>query len=321
LAETGPLVSVLCPVYQGAAYLSAAVASIRAQTLEDWEMLLLDDGSRDGSGDLCAELAREEPRIRHLRHAENRGLGAAMATLAREAKGTYLAVQEQDDASVAERLELEVDVLESDPKIGLVSGLAEWLDDLGDHLAFFPGLLARGEQYPQDTSTMVRFLYVEQCKVVNAGCCFRRSLLDDPTVFFDREARLSVDWQLFVRLAHRCRIWGLPRVVVRMRRGAGHESLSRRKAVQFTEARRCLRRLLEAYEDDPESPIDRRLYRQALAHELVLEGRHWGRGRGLLRLLQAAALRPGSGEAWRSLGELVRRAAIRLRARDEVADA
>jgi glycosyltransferase involved in cell wall biosynthesis len=314
-----PRVSVLLPVYNGAATLERAVASILGQTWGDFELILHDDGSTDGSAAQIAELLRRDPRLRSSRSEENRGLGAAMAQLASLARGEYLAIQEQDDVSAPDRLAAEVAALDADPEAGLVSGIAEWLDEKGEPFRLFPGLLAGGGQYPQEPAAMVRYLFLEQCKVVNAGAMFRRRVLGptDPgsvPVFFDPAARMSVDWQFFLRLAHSWRILGLHRVVVRMQRGAGRDSLTRRKELQFAEARRCLRLLYDELALSPASPIDRSLYRQAQATQLLLEGRFYGGRRGLGRLLAALLREPGRAEIWRSLAELAGGGFRRLRA-------
>ncbi len=308
------------PIYNGAATLEKALASIRAQSFEDFEILLHDDGSSDASPQLIARLAREDERLRSSRSERNEGLGAAMARLCQAARGEYLAIQEQDDISLPDRLATEVALLDAEPEVGLVSGIAEWLDHEGGRLRLFPGLLARGEQYPQEKAAMVRYLFLEQCKVVNAGALFRRQLLSQPSsaapghvpVFFDREARMSVDWQFFLRLAHGWRIHGLPQIVVQMARGAGRDSLTRRKELQFTEARRCLALLHRELADSPASPIDDTLYGRAMASQLLLEGRYWGGGRGLWLLLAALRRDPRRGEIWRSLFELTGRGLRRL---------
>ena len=317
-----PRVSVLMPVYNGAATLERAVDSILGQSFSDFEVLLHDDGSQDGSAALIDTLLRRDDRLRASRFAVNRGLGAAMAHLAELARGEYLAIQEQDDVSLPDRLAAEVAVLDAEPEVGLVSGIAEWVDETGEGSRRFPGRLASGQQYPQDREAMVRYLYLEQCKVVNAGALFRRAVLSPPAaaaagaarvpIFFDPEARMSAARPFFLRLAHHWRIHGLPRVVVRMDRGAQRDSLTRRKDLQFAEARRCLRRLYRELADSPASPIDRGLYRRALATELLLEGRFWGGWRGLGRLLLALCCDPGRRDAWTSLGELAGRGGRRL---------
>lgn len=304
-----PRVSVLLPVYNGAATLERAAASILGQSRGDFELLLHDDGSTDGSAALIDGLVRRDPRLSASRWEENRGLGAAMAHLVTLARGEYLAIQEQDDVSPPDRLAVEVAALDADPRVGLVSGIAEWLDEHGEPFRLFPGLLAGGGQYPREPAEMVRYLYLEQCKVVNAGAMFRRRVFDRPApggvpVFFDPAARMSVDWQFFLRLAHSWRILGLPRVVVRMQRGAGRDSLTRRKELQFAEARRCLRLLHDELASWPASPIDGRLYRRALATQLQLEGRFYGGRHGLGLLLAALCRDPWRREIWGSLGEL-----------------
>ena len=92
-----PLVSVITPVWNAAATLAATVASVRAQSLPDWEMLIVDDGSTDGSPALAAALAAGEPRLRLLGWAENRGAAAARNAGIRAARGRYLAFLDADD--------------------------------------------------------------------------------------------------------------------------------------------------------------------------------------------------------------------------------
>lgn len=304
-----PRVSVLLPVYNGAATLERAAASILGQSWGDLELLVHDDGSTDGSAEVIAGLLHRDRRLRASRAEENRGLGAAMAHLVGLARGEYLAIQEQDDLSAPDRLAAEVAALDADPRVGLVSGIAEWLDEKGDPFRLFPGLLAGGGQYPQDPAEMVRYLYLEQCKVVNAGAMFRRRVFEpiEPggvPVFFDPSAKMSVDWQFFLRLAHSWRIVGLRQVVVRMQRGAGRDSLTRRKDLQFAEARRCLRLLYDELAGSESSPIDPSLYRRAMATQMLLEGRFYGGRRGLGRLLAALVREPLRADIWRSLAEL-----------------
>ena len=309
-----PRISVLLPIYNGRATLGRAALSIQQQSVSDWELILLDDGSKDGSFELCRELASQDDRVRAERHEQNRGLGAAMSSLVQLARGSYLAVQEQDDFSLPGRLEAEARVLDEEPRVGLVSGVAEWVDARGERLRLFPDLLARGGQYPQRPADMVRYLMVEQCKIVNAGCMFRREVLGE-SVFFDSEARMSVDWQFFLRLAHRHRVHGLGEIVVQVERDAERTSLTAQKELQFAEARRCLARMLEDFADDPASPIDRRLYRQALATQLLLEARYYGGLPGVAGHLGALCQEPGRVETWRSLAELVGRGFSKLTGR------
>jgi len=276
-----PCVTVIMPVFNGQDTVISAIESIMKQTLTTWQLLILDDGSSDDSYILCKEKANEDHRISVFRNKQNLGLARCMNRLVSLAEGTYLAVQEQDDRSAPDRLEKEVCILESQPEIGVVSGIAAWVDQHDQLLAHFPGILVRGEQYPQQFDEMVRFLYEEQCKVVNAACMIRRSVLDQIPGPFDPNARMSIDWQFFLHAAHFTRIWGIPEVLVYMRRDQDHQHLSSDKELQFKEARRCIRLVYEKYHNNPASPINRDLFRKAMSTELVLESKYYGRLRGL----------------------------------------
>jgi glycosyltransferase involved in cell wall biosynthesis len=303
-----PLVSVVLPVYNGAAFVEEAIRSIQRQECADWELLIVDDGSTDVSLNLCRSLAEQDLRIRVFSNDVNQGLARTMNRLVSLARGRYIAVQEQDDVSEPSRLDLEVQALAERPEVALVSGVAAWIDDDGRVFNYFPGLLHQGGQYPQDLAAMVRFLYTEQCKVVNAACMFRRELVNEIPGPFDPEARMSIDWQFFLHVAHRHQILGLPVVLVRMRRGPDHHSLTHKKELQFHEARRCVRLLYKLYVKDKCSPINYLLYRKAMATELMIEGRSHSRAKGFFRLLQAAIYQPTKVNVWVSLWELGGRA-------------
>lgn len=88
--------SVIVPVYNVKEYLTTCVESILSQTFTDWELLLVDDGSRDGSGGLCDELAKGDPRIRVI-HQKNSGVSSARNVGIAAATGELLAFVDADD--------------------------------------------------------------------------------------------------------------------------------------------------------------------------------------------------------------------------------
>lgn len=103
-AATAPAVSVLMPVHDQAAFLPRAIASLSAQSFTDWELIIVDDGSRDGT---AARLTRlNDPRIRVLHHPRNRGLGAALNTALAAARAPLIAYLPADDLYFADHLAL-----------------------------------------------------------------------------------------------------------------------------------------------------------------------------------------------------------------------
>lgn len=105
----GPRVSVILPFFDRASTLGAAIESVRAQTLTNWELLAVDDGSRDGSAELVAAFA--DPRIKLLRHGDNRGVSAARNTGLSAARGAYVALLDSDDVWRPEKLERQLDAM------------------------------------------------------------------------------------------------------------------------------------------------------------------------------------------------------------------
>lgn len=99
-----PSISVIVPVYQAEALLEGCVESVKSQTFTDWELILIDDGSRDGSPAICDRCAAEDPRIRVF-HKPNGGVSTARNLGLEKASGDYIAFLDADDRFVPRTLE------------------------------------------------------------------------------------------------------------------------------------------------------------------------------------------------------------------------
>ena len=100
-----PKISIIVPVYRAETVLPTCVESVFAQTFQDWELLLVDDGSPDKSGRLCDEYAAWDPRVRVF-HKGNGGVSSARNLGMREARGEYLFFIDADDWIDAQALSL-----------------------------------------------------------------------------------------------------------------------------------------------------------------------------------------------------------------------
>ncbi|MBC6444097.1 MAG: glycosyltransferase family 2 protein, partial [Alphaproteobacteria bacterium GM202ARS2] len=125
-----PKVSVIVPTYNRAPLLQQAIDSIRAQTLADWELIIVDDGSNDTTPDVVRAVTQQDSRIRFYRHTTNRGAATARNTAMKHAKGTYVAFQDDDDVSHPERLQKQADYLDKHPHVVLL--YAQPVDFRGD---------------------------------------------------------------------------------------------------------------------------------------------------------------------------------------------
>lgn len=118
-SREAPLVSIGMPVFNGGPALHVAVRSVLAQTMPDWELLLIDDGSTDGEPDAVAALG--DPRIRVVRDGCNKGLSVRLNETIDMARGRYFARMDHDDICHPDRLRAQVAALEARPDIDLLA--------------------------------------------------------------------------------------------------------------------------------------------------------------------------------------------------------
>ncbi|WP_322154886.1 glycosyltransferase [Paratractidigestivibacter sp.] len=130
-----PYVSVIMGVYRckNASMLRTSVESIIAQSFQDWEFLIVDDGSDDDGATYAAiqAAASLDDRVVPLRYERNRGLAYALNFCLERARGCYIARQDDDDTSMPERLEREVAFLDARPDVAIVGTNAELFDESG----------------------------------------------------------------------------------------------------------------------------------------------------------------------------------------------
>jgi glycosyltransferase involved in cell wall biosynthesis len=117
--SSAPTVSVIMSVRDGAATLDAAIRSIVRQTFTDWELILIDDGSRDDGAARAAQFG--DPRIRIVRHTESKGLMCRLNEAIDLARGKFIARMDADDISYPERLVVQAAFLAANPELDLVA--------------------------------------------------------------------------------------------------------------------------------------------------------------------------------------------------------
>jgi glycosyltransferase involved in cell wall biosynthesis len=126
--SSGPLVSVIMPFLNAERFIREAIESVLAQTYDNWELLLVDDGSTDRSSDIAKDYARRfQAKIKYLKHIrhQNRGTSASRNLGIRHAHGEYIAFLDSDDAYFPHKLEHQISLLNSHPNVALVCGRSE----------------------------------------------------------------------------------------------------------------------------------------------------------------------------------------------------
>ena len=110
--QEAPLVSVILPAYNAEAFLEATVRSVMAQTVCDWELIILDDGSRDSTCAIAQRLAEQDSRIRLLPNECNMGVARTRNRGIRLSRGAYVALLDSDDLWEPQKLQQQLEMLE-----------------------------------------------------------------------------------------------------------------------------------------------------------------------------------------------------------------
>ena len=145
-----PEISVIVPVYKAEAFLKKCADSVLGQTFSDLELLLVEDGSPDGSGKLCDQIAARDPRVRVF-HKENGGVSSARNLGMAEARGTYIAFSDADDwlpPDALERMHTALTQAGADS-----AGGAHYLAETDGSTQIEPGALPAGVYGPEKIRT------------------------------------------------------------------------------------------------------------------------------------------------------------------------
>jgi len=230
-----PKVSVIMPIYNAERYLALSIGSIIEQTFTDWELICVNDGSRDASGKLLHELAVSEPRLR-LFEQENLGLVAALQNGIAQARGNLLARMDADDIAMPERFEKQVRYLNEHPEVAIVGGGAIEIDEDGDPL--------RLTSYPNDHDQLVHRLLHRETALIHPSVMVRHEILR-ATGGYRAKFQWIEDHDLWLRISKLGKLANLPDIVIAYRQHAS--SICWQRSNSQRELMNQL--LLEAYAD------------------------------------------------------------------------
>lgn len=213
-----PAVSIVLPAYNSTRYIESTLGSIYAQTLQDFEVLLVDDGSTD---DTAAIVARQHPQVRLFRQA-NAGISQARNTGLRHARGRYIAFMDHDDYWHSRKLEHHVRVLdEADASVGACFG--EFLSWDGVSAPAFPAELTWPPSFVPELSGWIYHELLLTNWVLFSTALFRREVFA-AVGEFDPDLPPADDWDIALRASRRYQFLKTQDVVALYRMHAGQTS-------------------------------------------------------------------------------------------------
>ena len=127
-------ISIVMAAYNGEVTIRHAIASIQGQSVEDWELIVVDDGSTDETVLIARSLAESDKRIVVIRNEKNLGLAVSLNKGIFHSHGEYIARMDADDVSLPDRLKLQIDYMDSNPDVAVLGGGAIYMDEKGIEL-------------------------------------------------------------------------------------------------------------------------------------------------------------------------------------------
>ena len=188
-----PAVSVIMPVYNGATYLTEAIQSILQQTFDNFEFIIIDDGSEDRSVDIIKAFQKSDKRVILKDNEENRGIVYSLNYGISIARGKYVARMDCDDISNHRRLENQVGFLERNPEIGVVGSKAYIIDEKGQIYAQI--------DVPERHFEIFWNLFFQN-PILHPSVMLRMDILQDISIY-DECMSFSQDYELWTRLIER----------------------------------------------------------------------------------------------------------------------
>lgn len=197
-----PRVSVLTPIYNtNPLHLREMIESILNQTFTDFEFLILNDSPENKEIEKIVKSYKDK-RIKYFKNEQNMGISASRNKLMDMACGEYIAVFDHDDISVPSRLEQQVDFLDKNPHVGVVSG---WLKFFGSKTT-----ILKNPEYDND----IKIFMTDDCVIAHTAAMIRKSVLDENNIRYDEYYSPSEDYKLWAQLMPLTHFYNIPDVLV-----------------------------------------------------------------------------------------------------------
>src|SRR5215469_3745677 len=268
-----PLVTVIIIFFNAERFLEEAINSVFDQTYHNWELLLVDDGSSDGSTAVALELAHRHPgRVRYLEHPThaNRGMSATRNLGIRNAHGKYLSFLDADDVWLPEKLSKQTALLERHPQAGMTYGRAliwsSWTDETSPRDHMLP-LGVPAEILILPPNLLPQLLRNKVQSPMTSNAMLRRALLERIGGFEEAFKGMYEDQVFFSKVELHTAVYVSGSCLVKYRQHATSCSALSARAGGFRSERWPFLQWLSCYLDSMQVPVDTAVHR-ALRREL-----------------------------------------------------
>jgi glycosyltransferase involved in cell wall biosynthesis len=217
-----PQVSIVMPTHNASATLDEAVCSILDQTWQDFEFIIVDDGSSDDTLPKLERYARLDSRVK-LYCQRKEGMIAALNRGCRQARGDYIGRMDADDISLPRRIERQQEFLENRPEIGIVGTWANRMDENGSII---------GEWCPSPNPRILKWEHFFGCCVIHPTVLMRREILKK-LEFYKADAVNAEDRDLWLRASAITEFANIPEILLKYR--VWNKSTSKRLRQEYVD--------------------------------------------------------------------------------------
>lgn len=216
MTEKVPLISVVLPTYNRSLFLKESIETVLEQTVQDFELIVIDDGSTDNTRQVIKPYL-DHPQV-HYFYQENRGVSAARNNGLGHARGRFVALQDSDDLWMPDKLERQLPLFDVSPRIGLVHGKVSFFDSETGSV--------KGEKFEGETLT--HFDILRHRLPATQTLIFRKEVLSGFEGFLEGLS-VSEDYVFCAHISEKWGVHGTSEVVARVRQHAGQMSGPSRK--------------------------------------------------------------------------------------------
>jgi glycosyltransferase involved in cell wall biosynthesis len=290
------LVTIIIPTYNYGRFLGQTLESVLAQTYQNWECIVVDDGSTDNTREVVEPYVRRDPRIRYI-YQSNQRAGTARNNGIRNGRGAYLQFLDADDLIEAQKIERQVEYLERHPEVDIIYGsvrsfhtdqpITNLSETFGEESLWMPRLSGSGKEILME---LIRLPLLIHAPLVRKGS-------GGSIIWFDEKLKACEDWLFWVNCALRGRRFHYEKIKGTLSFYRTHETSACADRPLVDSETRRLRKELSAIINDREARrLNQRLaaeYEGELAVKAMAEGKI---GRAVRRLVKAGAISPGYSE-------------------------
>ncbi|OGG02538.1 hypothetical protein A2Z33_01955 [Candidatus Gottesmanbacteria bacterium RBG_16_52_11] len=206
--QSEPLVTVIMTALNAADFIGEALTSLVNQTYRNLEIIVVDDGSKDGTWENILEFAATDSRIRAYRLKGNIGPSGATNFAMKKARGKYVARLDADDISYRDRIGKQVEFLEKNRSVIMLGGQCDIITEAGEPVG--------KKQFPQSHDDIRSALFIMN-PIPHPACMFRRAVYEKAKLRYERKFHVSHDLKILYRMLKLGRFANLPDTLIEYR--------------------------------------------------------------------------------------------------------